>query len=96
LAFADWNDADYTYFHDTVFEEIFNRMDFQDLDDDQIAAAEELFQAGWLDLNASEDYRYEARIDFADIMGYAIDFRTGAPINFDWTTYREAYDGAGG
>jgi hypothetical protein len=94
MAFADWSSRDFSFFHDMAFSEIFNRSDFRGLDDDDIAYAEELFERGFLNLNISEDDRYEARIDFCDVMGYTIDFRTGAPIDFDWTTYREIYDGA--
>lgn len=92
MAFSDWNDADYTEFHDAAFEEIFNRLDFRGLDDEDIAFAEELFQEGWLNFNITEADRYGYRMEFANVMGYAVDFKTGAPLDFDWQTFRELYD----
>lgn len=94
MAFADWSDGDYAFFHDAAFERIFNRMDFEGLEDEDIAYAEELFERGWTDFNIAEETRYEARMDFADLMGYAVDFNTGAPIDFDWESFRELYDAA--
>jgi hypothetical protein len=94
VAFADWSDADYTYFHDNLFNSLFNYQDFRGMSDDDVAYAEELFERGFTNLNISEEDRYEARIDYCDLMGYTIDFRTGAPIDFDWQTFRETYDGA--
>lgn len=96
MAYGDWSAGDYDYFHDHAFEEIFNALDLEGLSEEEITAAEEAFQAGWLDLETTEDNRYQARLDFADIMGYEIDFSTGAQIDFDWETFRELYDEAGG
>lgn len=96
VAYADWSAGDYAYFHEDVFQNIFNQMDFSGMSDEEIAEAEELFETGWANFDISEDDRYQARMDFAEIMNYEVDFKTGAPVDFDWSSFRDAYDGANG
>jgi hypothetical protein len=99
MSFKDWNDQQYTQFHDDAFIGIFNREDFRGLTEDDIAYAEELFEDGWLNMNISQAERQAARLDFSDIMGYEYDDNPnspayGSPRGFDWATFRDVYDGA--
>lgn len=89
MAFEDWSDAEYDHFHDVAFEDVFNKLDLSGLDDDQIAAAEELFEAGWTDFGISKEEAEAMREEFYDLTAYG-------PEDIDWEAYREAYDEAGG
>jgi hypothetical protein len=88
MAFADWSQDDYENFHDAAFEEIFNRLDWGYFDDDNMERAEELFEAGWLNFNISEDERRAYRDDFYNLTNLELD-------TDDWETYRELYNETG-
>lgn len=94
MAFADWSDEEFEFFERSALNDIFWQYDFENLSNEEVGEAQSLFEKGWLDFNISEVDRYEARLDFADLMGYPIDFRTGAPQDFDWDAFRELYDAA--
>lgn len=94
MAFADWSNAEFEFFERSALNDIFWQFDFEGLSNEEVGQAQELFERGWLNFNISETDRYEARLDFADIMGYPVDFNTGAPMDFDWDTFRELYDSA--
>jgi hypothetical protein len=96
VAFADWSREEFEFFQRSATQDIFYQQDFTGLSNEDVGDAEALFERGWLDFNISEEERYEARLEFADLMGYPVDFRTGAPMDFDWDTFRELYDAAGG
>lgn len=87
MAYADWSDGDYDYFHDQAFERIFNQMDFEGRTDEEIATAEEYFEMGWLDLNMSYEEALAYKEAFYDVTGYGAE-------DFDWREFREVYDEA--
>jgi hypothetical protein len=90
MSFRDWSDDMYDWFHDESFRTIFNEIEgiYYLNEDDQIKA-EELFEAGWLDFDATEDMRESARNDFLDLVGLADDREL-------WAEWRELYDEADG
>lgn len=94
MAFADWSEEEFEFFERSAYNDIFEQFDFEGLSNEEKGEARELFARGWLDFNASETDRYEARLEFADLMGYPVDFNTGAPEDFDWDEFRELYDAA--
>lgn len=92
MAFADWTNEEFEFFERSAINDIFNQFDFENLSDEEVQDARNAFERGWLDFNGSEEDRYEARLEFADIMGYPVDFSTGAPQDFDWDEFRDIYD----
>jgi hypothetical protein len=89
LAYADWSANGYEGFHDAAFIEIFNNLDFGYMSDEQVERAEELFEAGWLNLNISEEERRAFRQDFSNFTNYELSSE-------EWEIYRELYDQTNG
>ncbi len=89
MAYEDWSGEDYQSFHDAAFEEIFNRLDFGYFPQEQMEAAEELFETGGLNFDITEVEREQARFDFYNLTNLELD-------RDDWETYRELYDNANG
>lgn len=89
MAYADWSEDDYEQFHDAAFLEIFNHFDLEDLSDEEIERAEELFEAGWLNFNISEIEREQYREDFYEVMNMRW-------TSQDWEEFRELYNATDG
>jgi hypothetical protein len=89
MAFADWSNEDYQYFHDEAFDLIFNNMDFAYMTEVDIAAAEELFEQGWLNMHLPSEEINMWRIAFYNHMNMTLDPN-------EWAIYRELYAEAGG
>lgn len=87
MSYRDWSEYDEQSFRDNAYEQIFNEIpSVSDLSEDDIARAEELFDAGWLTFGTySEDQLYDIREEFYDLVGLYED-------DFDWEAYREVYD----
>lgn len=89
MSYADWSQEDYNQFHDSAFIEIFNQLDLGYLTNEQVEEAEELFEAGWLNFEISEDERQSYRLDFQNLINYEFSSE-------DWQTFRELYDETNG
>ena len=87
MAFADWSNEDYQEFHDESFDLIFNNMDFAYMSETDIAAAEEMFEQGWLNMHLSAAEKNMWRHAFYDHMNMELNSE-------QWETYRELYDEA--
>lgn len=85
MAYADWSSAEYENFHDEAFYQIFNNLDFGYFEQANMPRAEELFEAGWLNFNISEEERRAYREEFYDFTNLELSSE-------DWETYRELYD----
>lgn len=87
MSSRDWSEDDYQEFRSDAYEQIFNEIpSVADLSEDDIVAAEDLFEAGWLTWGTySQDQLEDIREQFYDLVGlYAEDF--------DWDSFRELYD----
>jgi hypothetical protein len=89
LAWEDWAEDDYQDFHDDVFRQVFDSLDFTYMSDDEIAQAEELFEQGWLNFHIPAEEKLAWREAFQNFTNLELD-------SDQWATYRELYDGAGG
>lgn len=85
MAYDDWSDDQYEGFHDEVFDEVFETLDFEGLTSDDIDRAAELFEQGWLNFEISEEEREAIRQEFYDLTYFG-------PEDIDWETFRELYD----
>lgn len=87
MSFRDWDEEDYSDFHDAAFEEIFGNIEgIYELDQDQLNQAEALFEAGWLTFGEyTPDDLQAIRDEFYDLVGMYEE-------DFDWEDYRELYD----
>lgn len=89
MAWDDWAPDDYQDFHDNVFREVFNSLDFSYMSDDEIAQAEEMFEQGWLNFHIPADEKMAWRVEFQNFTNLELD-------PDQWRAYRELYDEAGG
>lgn len=89
MAAADWSGEEYQEFHDDAFDEIFNEMDFSYMSSVDIAAAEELFEQGWLNFHLPAPEIKMWRNAFYNHMNMELSSE-------EWRTYRELYDEANG
>ena len=89
MAFADWSGEDYDHFHDAAFDEVFNNMDFAYMSEIDIAAAEELFEQGWLNMHIPAVEKNMWRNAFYNHMNMELS-------SDEWAIYRELYEEAGG
>jgi hypothetical protein len=87
MAFADWSSDDYENFHDESFDLIFNNMDFAYMSEVDIAAAEELFEQGWLNMHLPSAEIQMWRNAFYNHMNMELNSE-------QWEMYRELYDEA--
>lgn len=87
MSFRDWSEDDYQQFHDDAFANVFNEIPtVPQLDDDELDAAEALFEAGWLTFGEYTLAELEAiRDEFFDMVNITED-------QFDWEEYRELYN----
>jgi hypothetical protein len=87
MAFADWSEDDYQNFHDDVFDEVFNNLDFAYMSEVDIMAAEEMFEQGWLNMHLSATEKNMWRNAFYNHMNMELNSN-------EWRIYRELYDQA--
>jgi hypothetical protein len=88
VPFRDWDEEDYTDFHDAAFEQIFDNIEgVYELDQNQLREAEALFEAGWLTWGGEYtlDEIQAIRGEFYDLVGMYEE-------EFDWEEFRELYD----
>jgi hypothetical protein len=89
MAYADWSDEDYQFFHDEAFDLVFNNLDFAYMSEVDIMAAEEMFEQGWLNMHLPSTEINMWRNAFYNHMNMELNRE-------QWETYRELYDEAGG
>jgi len=89
MAYADWSSEGYNDFHDAAFDEIFNNLDFSYMSEIDIAAAEELFEQGWLNMHLPSVEKNMWRNAFYNHMNYQL-------TPEEWRIYRELYETADG
>lgn len=89
MAWEDWAEENYEYFHDEAFRQVFNSLDFAYMSDDEIAAAEDMFEQGWLNFHLDSDTKMAWRELFQNFTNLELDSE-------QWATYRELYEEAGG
>lgn len=87
MAYADWSREAEEDFHDAAFDDIFNNLDFAYMTETDIAAAEEMFEQGWLNMHLSAPQKNMWRIAFYNHMQYEL-------TSDEWRTYRELYEQA--
>lgn len=89
MAWQDWSEDDYQEFHDEVFIDVFDQLDFTYMSDAEIRQAEELFEQGWLNFHIPAEEKMTWRIAFQNFTNLELNSN-------EWRTYRELYDAAGG
>jgi len=85
----DWAEEDFQGFHDDVFIDVFDTLDFSYMSDAEIAQAEELFEQGWLNPHISAEMKLAWRQAFQNFTNLELNSQ-------QWATYRELYLNAGG
>ena len=87
MAWDDWSEEDYEHFHDQAFLEVFNRLDFTYMSDDEVREAEEMFEMGWLNFHIPADEKNQWRNAFYNFTNLEL-------TSDEWRTYRELYNDA--